>query len=137
MGKGGKGKGKGDMNHPPWPNCKAGGLEHMKLLSNEEASELVASFEKDPKGLTWQKFIDLTITFSLKKDEAKDGGADATEAKAAAQKDGKEGVDEYQILKNVPDVRVFFGEEKVSAANEDSADDAPLDDLFDGDPEDY
>ena len=43
--------------------------------------------------------MDLTITFSIKKSEKeKDEGS------------------EYEILKNVPDVRVYFIEEKTSSA---------------------
>merc|ERR1711990_136757 len=55
-----------------------------------------------PKEMETQNFIDLTITFSLKKDE--------TEAKPEELADSKPG--EYEILKNVPDVRVYYGDAK-------------------------
>lgn len=52
-----------------------------------------------PKEMETQKFMDLTITFIVKKEEKdKDDSA------------------QYEILKNVPDVRVYFGEEKASTS---------------------
>lgn len=98
-----------------------------KLTKIEESPELNKSILEltgtSPKEMETQKFIDLTITFSLKKDEAKEG-------EAAAQ-----GGEEYQILKNVPDVRVYFGEEKGSVQGPAESED-DMGGLF-GDDDDY
>lgn len=74
------------------------GLTNMKLqkLSKiEECPELNKSILEltgtSPKEIEIQKFMDLTITFTVKKSEGTDT---------------KEG--EYEILKNVPDIRVYF-----------------------------
>lgn len=72
-----------------------------------------------PKEMETQKFMDLTITFIVKKEEKdKDDSA------------------QYEILKNVPDVRVYFGEEKASTSApvaKDSDDSEDVGNLFGGD----
>lgn len=84
------------------------GLTNMKLqkLSKiEDCVELNKSILEltgtSPKEMETQKFMDLTITFIVKKDE-KDKSDAGT----------------YEILKNVPDVRVYFTEEKASTSQQ-------------------
>lgn len=101
----------------------------QKLKRIEDCPELNKSILEltgtSPKEMETQKFLDLTITFSLKK-EQKEEGADA-EPKA----------EDYEILKNVPDVRVYFGEEKASTAQAPAAqDDVDAGGLFGAD-DDY
>lgn len=59
-----------------------------------------------PKEMETQNFLDLTITFSLKKDEAAVTPEEQTDSKPG----------EYEILKNVPDVRVYYGDAKSKKA---------------------
>lgn len=63
--------------------------------------ELTGTTQKD---VETQQFIDLTITFSLKKKDAE----------AKTEKNGEKNAGEYEILKNVPDVRVCYGSAKSS-----------------------
>lgn len=85
-------------------------MKLQKLSKIEECAELNKSILEltgtSPKEMETQKFIDLTITFIVKKDDKEN--ADAVN---------------YEILKNVPDIRVYFGEEKASTASA-----PPLDD---------
>lgn len=100
-------------------------MKMQKLKRVEDCPELNKSILEltgtSPKEMETQKFIDLTITFSLKKEEG-DGAPSA----------------EYVVLKNVPDVRVYFGEEKASTAHGPAAaaEDVDMGGLF-ADDDDY
>jgi len=85
-------------------------MKLQKLSKVEDSSELNKSILEltgtSPKEMETQKFIDLTITFIVKKDEKEKGNPAS-----------------YEILKNVPDVRVYFVEEKASASLPPAVDD--------------
>lgn len=68
---------------------------------NKSILELTGTTQKD---VETQQFVDLTITFSLKKKDAE----------AKTEKNGEKNAGEYEILKNVPDVRVCYGSAKSS-----------------------
>lgn len=77
-------------------------MKLQKLSKIEDCAELNKSILEltgtSPKEMETKKFMDLTITFSVKKTKDDD------------KKDG-----EYEILKNVPDIRLYFTSEVTSS----------------------
>jgi len=87
-----------------------------------------------------QKFIDLTITFTVvdKKDEKKDEAVTKQEAtQADSQKPGDSASAHYEILKDVPDVRVYYGDAKSNKVTIAPSSKVPASPLMDPMSDDY